>query len=415
MKNIKQLFAASFFFLLIVPVVVNAQQNDTLHIITGIIKDAVTRDRIANAAISVPGTQIGTVSNSEGEFIIKIPKSYKEDYFEISHISYKKQWFSISKSSGKRIKIKLHPESLKLNEITVFPKDARKLVELAFRNVRKNYGSKPNNMIGFYRESIKQRRHYISISEAVVDIYKASYSNFRSDQVGIYKGRKGLNVKKADTLMVQLQGGPKVILWLDVAKNPNLGVDLIDFDKYNFSFESFVKIDDEVNYIINFEPSGFIDEIGFFGKIYIEQNSYAISRMEFRMDLSDRDRAAQLFIKKKPMGIVFYPLSTNYLVTYKKQDEQFYLNYIRIELKFKSDWRRKLFKNRYTIVSELAITDRKEVDVEKIPRKNRFRSSMIMSEELKSFEDRDFWGDYNIIEPEESIEKAIKRIMKKMR
>jgi hypothetical protein len=38
----------------------------------------------------------------------------------------------------------------------------------------------------------------------------------------IIQGRKSGNVKKADTLLVKLQGGPHVSMLLDVVKNPEL-------------------------------------------------------------------------------------------------------------------------------------------------------------------------------------------------
>ena len=62
----------------------------------------------------------------------------------------------------------------------------------------------------------------------------------------------------------------------------------------------------------------------------------------------------------------------------------------------------------------MAITDRREVDVAKIPGAERFKPNMIMSREVGAFYDEDFWGKDNIIEPEEAIEKAIRRITKKM-
>ena len=41
-----------------------------------------------------------------------------------------------------------------------------------------------------------------------------------------------------------------------------------------------------------------------------------------------------------------------------------------------------------------------------------FRSSDILSEKAAEFLDPDFWKDYNIIEPTESLEHAIDRLRK---
>jgi hypothetical protein len=302
-----------------------------------------------------------------------------------------------------------------LKEISVVPKDARGIVETALRNIKKNYSETPNMMTGFYRESIRQRRDYLSISEAVVDIYKAPYSNMQEDQVKIYKGRKGTNVKKADTLMVQLQGGPNVSMLLDIVKNTDLSIALDNLDNYTFEFGSMVNIDNKLNWVIHFSPNVIREEPLYYGKLYISQDNMAISRAEFSLDLNDEAKASRVFVQKKPMGLIFMPTSTSYLVTYKEQNGKYYLNYVRVDLKFQCDWKKRLFKNYYTVMSEVAITDRREENVVKFAKQEVFRQNMVFAEKVEAFADADFWGEYNIIEPEDSIESAIKKLSKSMK
>lgn len=388
--------------------------NDSYFTITGVLKDAKTSERIIYATISVPGTGIGTVSNSEGEFTLKVSKAINADVFEISHLSYTTTRFKISESLGKEKIFYLEPQFIMLSAISVIPKDARGVVEMALKNVRKNYSEVPNMMTGFYRETIKQRRDYLSISEAVVDIYKAPYPSIQSDQVKLYKGRKGTNVKKADTLMVQLQGGPNVSMLLDIVKNTDLSIALDNLDNYNFEFSSIVNIDDKPNWIISFSPNVVKEEPLYFGKLFISQDKMAITRAEFSLDLNDADKAARVFVQKKPMGLIFLPTSTSYLVTYKEQKGKYYLNYVRVDLKFRCDWKKRLFKNYYSVMSEVAITDRREDNVAKFANQELFKSNMVFAEKVQNFLDPDFWGEYNIIEPEESIEVAIKKLSKIM-
>ena len=302
-----------------------------------------------------------------------------------------------------------------LKDISVVPKDARGIVELALRNIRKNYSEVPNMMTGFYRETIRQRRDYLSISEAVVDIYKAPYPSAQDDQVKIYKGRNGTNVKKADTLMVQLQGGPNVAMLLDIVKNTDLSIALDNLDNYTFEFGTMVNIDNKLNWVINFSPNVIRDEPLYYGKLYIAQDNMAISRAEFSLDLNDEAKASRVFVQKKPMGLIFLPTSTSYLVTYKEQKGKYYLNYVRVDLKFRCDWKKRLFKNYYTVMSEVAITDRREDNIVKFANQEVFKSNMVLTEKVENFTDADFWGEYNIIEPEDSIENAIKKLSKSMK
>ena len=389
--------------------------SDAYVTVTGQLKDAKTGEKIIYATITVPNTGIGTVSNSDGEFILKINKVIDAEYFEVSHLSYATTTFKVSESLGKNKTFYLESQLIMLKEISVVPKDARGIVETALRNIKKNYSETPNMMTGFYRESIRQRRDYLSISEAVVDIYKAPYSNMQEDQVKIYKGRKGTNVKKADTLMVQLQGGPNVSMLLDIVKNTDLSIALDNLDNYTFEFGSMVNIDNKLNWVIHFSPNVIREEPLYFGKLYISQDNMAISRAEFSLDLNDEAKASRVFVQKKPMGLIFMPTSTSYLVTYKEQNGKYYLNYVRVDLKFQCDWKKRLFKNYYTVMSEVAITDRREENVVKFAKQEVFRQNMVFAEKVEAFADADFWGEYNIIEPEDSIESAIKKLSKSMK
>lgn len=389
--------------------------NENYYTVTGTVKDARTNDVIVFASVSVPGTDVGTVTNSEGEFTLKIGKALKATVFEISHLSYVNKKFSIEESIGKHRIYYLDQHVIQLSTVPIRPYDAREIVAMALHGIRENYSEKPNMMTGFYRESVRQRRDYLSIAEAVVDIYKAPYTSYQGDQVKVFKGRTGSNVKRADTLMVQLQGGPHVALLLDIVKNTDLSIALDNLDNYKFDIVSIVNIDDKPNYVIGFQPNVSKPEPLYIGKLYIDMDKLAITMAEFNLDLSDPDKASNFFVQKKPAGLIFTPTSTSYLVTYKKQNDKFYLNYVRIELKFKCDWKRKWFKNNYTITSEVAITDRREDNIVKFAGQELFRSNMIFADKVQAFTDENFWGESNIIHPEESIQNAIRKIAKNLR
>ena len=415
MRTFKKNLIRTGILLLFIAVYGTTLSQNAFVTVSGQLKDAKTGEKIVYATIAVPNTGIGTVSNSDGEFTLKVNTSLNAEYFEVSHISYTTAKFKISEAVGKDKTYYLDLQPIQLKEISIVPGDARGIVEMAIRNIRKNYSDAPNMMTGFYRESIRQRRDYVSIAEAVVDIYKAPYSNNQDDQVKIYKGRKGTNVKKADTLMVQLQGGPNVAMLIDIVKNTDLSIALDNLDNYQFEFGSVVNIENKINWVINFSPIVVNEDPLYFGKLFISQENMAITRAEFSLDLKDEAKASRVFIQKKPMGLHFMPTSTSYLVTYKEQNGKYFLNYVRVDLKFTCDWKRRLFKNHYTVMSEVAITDRRENNIVKFANQDVFKSNMVFTEKVQDFADVDFWGEYNIIEPDNSIENAIKKLSKSMK
>ena len=399
------LFAASF----------AAMAQSTFVTVSGTLKDAKSGEKISYAAITVPGTGIGTVSNSDGDFILKVNTSLNAEFFEVSHLGYATTKFRISEGIGQDKTYQLQTQPIRLQEISVVPKDAREIVETALQDFKKNYSQVPNMMTGFYRESVRQRRTYLTVSEAVVDIYKAPYSGLQNDRVKIFKGRKAANLKRADTLMVQLQGGPQVSMLLDIVKNTNLSIALDNLDNYRFEFGTIVTIDNKLNWVISFSPAVVKEEPLYIGKLYIQQDNYAITRAEFSLDLSDEEKAANVFVQKKPSGLIFMPTATGYLVTYKEQNGKYYLDYVRVDLKFRCDWKKRLFRNSYTLMSELAITDRHADNIVKFGNQEVFRSNMVFTDKVQAFEDVDFWGENNIIEPDNSIENAIKKLSKSMK
>lgn len=401
---------------LIISAVLTAQEVD-YNLVNGVIKDAKTKELVVFATISVPGTTIGTVANADGEFTLKVPKTVKSNVFEITHLGYQNTQFPIvNGTSGKDKVYLIEPASLEIQSVVIRPMDARTILEGALKNIDKNYSDKPVSFTAFYRESIKQRREYISIAEAVAEIYKAPYRyTLETDKVKIVKGRRGENVKKADTLMVKMQGGPHVSLYLDVIKNPELILTREDLPYYNYEVVDVVKIDNEANYVISFTPNTKLEYPLYQGKLYINTENLAITMAEFSIDLSEPDKVAQIFVRKKPAGLIFEPISTNYLVTYKKVNDKYHVNYMRSEVKFRADWRKRIFKTNYTIMSEMAITERNFDNVNKITFKESFKPNLILADRVNEYFDENYWGSYNTIEPDESIQSAISKFNKRFR
>jgi len=388
-----------------------AQEADFISI-SGVVKDSKTKDRLFFANVSVHGTNIGTVANSDGEFTIKIPKDANASELEISHLGYENKLFPVmsNENDKNRREFLLNPSSVEIKSVVVRPADPRAILSQAMSKVSQNYSTEPNSLTGFYRETIKQRHDYVSIAEAVAEIYKSAYRyTIENDKVKILKARKSSHVKKSDTLMVKMQGGPNVSLYLDLVRYPDLILNSEDMPYYDYKLLDIVNLNDEPTYVISFSPRATLEYPLYSGKIYVSVETLAITMAEFSMDLSDVNKATEVFVRKKPAGLRFEPISTSYLVNYKKDGDKYYLNYMRSEIKFRADWRRRIFKTYYTVMSEMAITERNTQNVNKISYKESFRPYTVLTDKINEYFDEDYWGSYNIIQPDESIQAAIKR------
>jgi len=385
--------------------------------IRGRIVDAETNQPLVFAGITVQGSNISTVTNLDGEFTLKLPGT-ETGNLEFSFIGYKNRVMAIEemKTNGQRNIIRLETALIPIREVVVKPLVPEEIIEQVIRRFDENYPGVANDMTGFYRETIRKNRSYISIGEALVEIFKAPYQNsLRWDAVRIYKGRKSNDVEKMDTVLFKLQGGPTTTLYLDVVKNPEMFLTREALTQYDLELSNIAMIDDRSNYVINFYQKPSITTPLYQGRLFIDIETYAVAQAEFAFNLENKELATSMFIRKKPVGMQVTPELTSYLVRFREQDGKWYFNHSRAEVKFKVDWKKKLFNTNYTTMSELAITDRTEEDVVRFSNKERIKPTDFFTEEVSAFADPDFWGDYNVIEPDQSIETAIRRLSRKVK
>ncbi|GHU09765.1 hypothetical protein FACS189431_8310 [Alphaproteobacteria bacterium] len=384
--------------------------------VSGVVKDEKNKRKLEYVNISVPGTNVGTVTNEDGEFSIKIKKSAFAKTVEVSHLGYLNEIIALKGEDILGYNVLLTPSTNLLNEVIVRAGDPRYIVEEAISKIPKNYSPVNNMLTGFYRETAQKGRRYINISEAVIDIYKTSYNqDVNRDRVQIFKGRSLLSQRRSDTLVVKLLGGPNLSVYIDIVKNPDILLDKETLPYYAFKLEESTMINSRPQYVISFSPQAILPYALYYGKLYIDKERLSFTRAEFNLDMDDRNKATEAILKKKPFGLIFRPLEVSFLVTYKERDNLTYLSYIRNEVRFRCDWKKKLFATNYTITSEMVVTDSKEEDVSGIPYRDSFKSSQSLSDRVSDFYDDDFWGAYNIIEPTESLESAVNRLKKQQR
>ncbi len=395
----------------------NEELADTINYKSfyGKVIDAQSNKALPFATIEALGSNTATVSNIDGNFTIKILRNADVSKLKISYIGFQNQVVDLNKFNDRRsFTIELEPSSIQLQQVTIRPKDAMELISDVLLNIRDNYSGDPMMMRGFYRETIQRGRNYVSISEAIIDVYKGSYSNeYQVDQVKLFKGRKSADVEKMDTVLFKVQGGPNTTILMDVVKNPYILLSDEYLNIYDFRISDVITINDRLHYVISFNQKEFVDDPYYKGRLYVEMERLAITEAEFELNVENQDEAARLFIRRKPMGMSIIPERAAYRAKYTIDENKWYFSYARAEVKFKVNWKKKLFNTTFTTMSELAITDRTYEGIEKFAGRERFKSNDIINEKVFIFFDQGFWEGYNVIEPDQSIESAIRRLNKK--
>jgi hypothetical protein len=289
------------------------------------------------------------------------------------------------------------------------------LVLSAISKIPKNYTQQPERYRCFYRETAMKRQHYICVAEGVVDMYKTSYSrsDYR-DRVAIDKGRRLLSPKRGDTLSIKVLGGPVVPIQLDVVKNSDLLLTPEELDHYNLKMETPTSIGDRWQYVVSISPRVQMPYALYFGKLYIDRETLAFTRVDLTLDMSDRQKATDMMLIRKPLKVRFRPKELSMLVDYRQgTDGVTRISYIRTTFRFNCDYRRRLFASSFTACCEMAVTNTSNGDVKPIRGRESFDQRDAFFDKVDYFRDPAFWQDYNIIEPTESLDKAIHHLLKK--
>ena len=390
-----------------------SQESQGFKEFKGVVMNSRTKSPLEFATLSVSNTNISTITNLDGGFSLKVPLENLGESVRISYLGYKTSIIPLSQMQETGNSVELEEAFEKLPDVNIADVDANTVIRKAMENRADNTLKEPLIVKAFYRESIRKRRTYASLSEAVVDIYRSPFAAESKDYVILDRARKSTDYRKIDTLVIKLQGGPYNNIGMDMVRNRDLFFSSDMFEVYQFKYDKMVNMDNRNVFVIDFEQKPTIVEPFYKGKLYIDSESYALVKTEFSLNLANLNKAKRFFVKKKPTNADVIPLDTKYIVDYRQQDGKWYFNYSRIELSFKVKWDKKLFNSIYNISIEMAVTDW-EVNEDKtvVRSKDRMRRSVILTDQASGFSDPDFWGENNVIEPDKSIDNAIRKIQK---
>ena len=123
--------------------------------IYGKILDSNTHKPLVFANVVLHNTNIGTVTNSDGDFLIKIPMDSYAGELLISHIGYRNLLLPIEGLSKDECSIELIAATIPIETVTISYGDPRELLLRAIDNIPDNYSTDPVMMKAFYRETIK--------------------------------------------------------------------------------------------------------------------------------------------------------------------------------------------------------------------------------------------------------------------
>jgi hypothetical protein len=381
--------------------------------ISGRIIDKDTRNPLPYANLSILGKSIGTITNEEGYFSFKVPISFKNENLVCTYIGYKNAEIPLLDLTLKNNIVYMQPDFLAIQEVIIRSSNPEDLLREAMKKAKDNYYTQPYLMTTFYREFVKKNDNYTSVSEAVLSVYKSPYEGYYSDQVKMLKSRKNLSYSESDTFLLKLKGGLNTSLFLDIIKNPSTFLIENYFYQYTYTLIDIVKFENSTAYVIEFVPKYYLEDQSFSGRLYIDTENLAIKAANFFIDSKAIEKLSQELVIKKSMKTIVKPVSAKYWVNYRQVNGSYFLNLVRGELEFKVRKRNHLFSSDFKTIFEFAVNDIDTVNIERFDRHETLATNQIFIDNNYEY-DYAFWGDYNYIIPDESLQDALVRIAKQM-
>ncbi|MDR0748716.1 MAG: carboxypeptidase-like regulatory domain-containing protein [Tannerellaceae bacterium] len=384
--------------------------------IEGSVVDKYTNMPIPSASIGIPAEAIGTITNQNGDFRLRIPDSLKQADVHFSHIGYIPQAININMLTGRPNTLSLEPKVISLQEIIVRLINPHKVITDMLSDRDKNYAKEPVYLTSFYREGVELKKGFINLTEAIVKIRKTPFSDhaMEEDQVKLLKMRRITNREVKDTIIAKMKSGVNATLLLDLIKNPPEFLNESYRFLYNYAHTDITVIDNRMANVIVFEQKKDVKDPLYRGELYIDNENNALVAAHFEIHPQYVEKAVGMFIERKSRNLDIKPQKITYTVTYKPWNSVYYISHIRGDLHFRVKKKKQLFGAAGVHMwFESIICKIDTANVTRFARNESIQTKTIFAETDFTY-DENFWGDFNIILPEEKLYESISKIASKI-
>ena len=396
-----------------VPLPAPEKQEEEKHfVLEGTLQDKSTGNPIEAGTIGAMNTSIGSVTNNNGEFRLILPDSLRNAQIVFSHLGYDQQIIDAGLLAGNKNTITLDAKVFPIQEVVVRVVNPLRLLRDMYNKKKDNYSHTPVYMTTFYREGIERKNKFVSLTEAVFKVYKASsFANNWSDQVKLLKMRRISNRFEKDTVIAKMKSGINACLMLDIMRDlPDFLLPDENTNLYSYAPTDITVIDDRLANVIYFEQKESIHEPLYRGELYIDTENSALLRARFEIHPKYVEKAAGMLVEKVSRNLSITPQKVIYTLSYKQYDGTYYINHIRGDLYFKIKKRKQLFSN-FPLHTwfEMATCKIETQQVSRFTRNEALPTRNIFSE-TDFLYDESFWGNFNVIPPEEKLNEAMSQI-----
>lgn len=271
------------------PYFLSGQQISTQLKISGYVLADDTGQPLAFARLSIGGNEVGTLSNEQGQFVLKIPERFIYDSLTISYLGYQTRIIALREIEKDTITIRLSNQDMTLEPVVILSISPEDTLKKAWRLRGFNYETRPTLLRGYYREEMEDDPASIQFlfAEGVLELYKSPYHKSQPDRVRVLKGRQkklpnAYATRDTQFILPHITQGPHLGLLLDVMKAEDSFVRKELQKLYRYDFQEVTYLNNRLTYVFTFRPKEkFLDYAFFQGKVFIDMENLAIVRATF--------------------------------------------------------------------------------------------------------------------------------------
>lgn len=162
---------------------------------------------IENASIYIKNTTTGTISNSDGKFVLNVPEKYATDTLVVSSIGYKSYKVPVNEFNN-AMEVFLEDDVAALDEVVLIaetrPKMGNDIMLKALEKLPDNMPDSPYLEKGFIRHKERNRKEFKWLVESAITLYDSGYDSIANEQVkvNVDQVRKSYDLRDVDSLLV---------------------------------------------------------------------------------------------------------------------------------------------------------------------------------------------------------------------
>ncbi len=430
---------------------------------------------LESASVYVQETTIGTITNSDGRFVLVVPEKFKTDTLVVSSIGFKSFKIPVNEFDDS-VELYLDPDVASLDEVLLIaetrPKTGNDIMLRAIEELTYNLPDSAYLQKGFLRHKERNKKEFKWLIESAITLYDSGIDSISNGElkVNVDQVRKSYDLRDVDSLLtytsylknkikgiklksknlnrdtietaslinaikwndtringletllhgklnlVRNAGSPKALFGEDMLKTHQFKLDtvLVENDRKIYK----INISESLEYADLNTKGVYNDGFQPKGSVYLYWDTYAIKKIEYELHAaSERQR-----VRSKTLFDTY--LNHKLVITYKEYQDKMYLNYMYYETP------------KLVNVGVAKDDPRTELDESAVNKEERYYSTIqeilfteiidddeIVLESLSNTWDSDifspkpynkaFWKNYNTLLESEEEEQLIKDLTKR--